>query len=134
MIKKRILVDLSFTLPHHGHIRLLKKASEYGKVIVALTSDKEVLKYKGYTPELNYSSRKEILISIKYVDEVIQSHWLITNKFLEKNKIDFLLHGEDNSNQIDKKKLILVKRTEGISSSVIRKKSYLNYKKILKKF
>ena len=103
MVKKRILVDLSFTLPHHGHIRLLKKASEYGKVIVALTSDKEVLKYKGYTPELNYSSRKEILISIKYVGEVIQSHWLITNKFLEKNKIDFLLHGEDNSNQIDKK-------------------------------
>ena len=38
-----------------------------------------------------------------------------------------------NSDQIDKKKLILVKRTEGISSSVIRKKSYLNYKKILKK-
>ena len=38
-MKKNVLVDLSATLLHHGHIRLLKKASKYGNVIVALTSD-----------------------------------------------------------------------------------------------
>ena len=46
--EKRILVDMSATLLHHGHIRLLKKASKYGKVIVALTTDKEIKKSKGY--------------------------------------------------------------------------------------
>ena len=70
---KKILVDLSATLIHHGHIRLLKKASKYGKVVVALTSDEEVKKYKGYNPELNFNKRKEILESIKYVDKVIKS-------------------------------------------------------------
>ena len=35
MTKKRIMVDMSATLIHHGHIRLLKKASELGEVIVA---------------------------------------------------------------------------------------------------
>ena len=49
--KKRILVDMSATLIHHGHIRLLKKASDYGNVIVALTTDKEILEKKGYHPE-----------------------------------------------------------------------------------
>ena len=59
MKKKRILVDMSATIIHHGHIRLLKKASKYGKVIVALTRDIEVKKNKGYYPELNFKSRKE---------------------------------------------------------------------------
>ena len=35
---------MSATLIHHGHIRLLKKASKFGKVIVALTTDKEIIK------------------------------------------------------------------------------------------
>ena len=43
-MKKRILVDLSATILHHGHIRLLKKASKKGQVFVALTSDKEIKK------------------------------------------------------------------------------------------
>ena len=40
--KKRVMVDLSATLIHHGHIRLLKKASKFGRVIIALTRDKEI--------------------------------------------------------------------------------------------
>ena len=40
--RPRIMVDMSATLMHHGHIRLLKKAAELGDV-VALTSDAEAL-------------------------------------------------------------------------------------------
>ena len=32
---KKILVDMTCSILHHGHIRLLKKASKYGKVIVS---------------------------------------------------------------------------------------------------
>ena len=52
--EKRIMVDMSATIIHHGHIRLLKKASKYGKVIVGLTSDNEIKSKKGYTPELAF--------------------------------------------------------------------------------
>ena len=41
-MSKRIMVDMSATLLHHGHVRLLRKASELGQVIVALTTDEEV--------------------------------------------------------------------------------------------
>ena len=112
---------------------MLKKAKKYGSVIVALTTDKEVIKHKGYKPELKYAERKEILESIKYVDKVIPSNWLITDQFLNKNKIDFLLHGEDNSNQIEEKKLIITKRTKNISSEIIRNRSYSIVKKRLDK-
>ena len=42
--KKKILVDMSCSILHYGHIRLLKKASKFGNVIVALTSDNEIKK------------------------------------------------------------------------------------------
>ncbi len=128
-MKKNILVDLSATLLHHGHVRLLKKASKYGNVIVALTSDEEIKKNKGYTSELNFSQRKEILMSIKYVSKVIKSKWLIKENFLKKNEIHYLVHGNDNSNMVKKKKLIIFKRTKGISSTILRRRS----KKIIDK-
>tara|TARA_B100000745_G_C19958513_1_gene323862 strand:- start:25 stop:438 length:414 start_codon:yes stop_codon:yes gene_type:complete len=134
MKKKRILVDMSATIIHHGHIRLLKKASRYGKVIVALTRDIEIKKNKGYYPELNFKSRKEILSSIKYVDRVIPSNFLVNEKFLKKNKIDILIHGTDSPHGIkNKNKLIILPRTRGISSSKIRKR-VKNSLKQLKKF
>jgi len=120
---KRIMVDMSATLIHHGHIRLLEAASKLGYVIVALTTDKEIKSKKGYVPELNFSQRKEVLESIRYVDEVVSSKWLLTNEFLKKHEIDLLLHGDDNSNDISPAKLLVLPRTKGISSDLIRKRA-----------
>jgi 2-aminoethylphosphonate-pyruvate transaminase len=121
MVKqKRIMVDMSATLIHHGHIRLLKKAVEYGQVIVGLTSDKEIVSKKGYVPELNFTHRKEVLESIKYVSEVVETPWLLDDAVLEKYNIDLLVHGDDNSNHIKQKKLLIFPRTEGISSAKMR--------------
>ena len=130
--KKRILVDMSATLIHHGHIRLLKKASEYGIVIIALTTDEEIKKSKGYSPELSYSEREEILLSIKYVDQVIPSTWLIDEEFLDINNIDLLVHGSDNSNPISKDRLLILPRTQNISSTKLREraKEIINTKNI----
>ena len=120
-MKKRIMVDMSATLIHHGHIRLLKKASEYGEVVVGLTTDNQIISKKKYQPELAFEFRKEILESIKYVSEVVPTPWLIDDKILDKHKIDILVHGDDNSNEVKKEKLKTFPRTEGVSSSDIRK-------------
>ena len=120
-MSKRILVDMSLTTLHHGHIRLLQKASELGYVLVALTKDSDILAHKGFTPYLSYEHRKEILLSIKYVDEVIESDWLINEQFLDKFEIDFLVHGDDNINPIPPERLIIFPRTKNISSSDWRK-------------
>jgi len=119
--QKRIMVDMSATIIHHGHIRLLKKASKYGKVIVGLTTDEEVLLKKGYQPELDFKYRKEVLEAIRYVDEVVAVPWALDNATLEEHNIDLLVHGDDNSNNVKKEKLLIFPRTEGISSTDIRK-------------
>jgi cytidyltransferase-like protein len=120
MEQKRIMVDMSATLIHHGHIRLLKKAAEHGRVIVGLTTDDEIESKKGFKPELAFKYRKEVLEAIKYVDEVVATPWLIDETVLEKHGIDFLVHGSDNTNLITNTKLKIFPRTEGVSSSVIR--------------
>ena len=65
---KRIMVDMSATLIHHGHIRLIKKAAEIGEVVIGLTTDEDILLKKGYKPELNFDQRKEILESLNLVN------------------------------------------------------------------
>ena len=130
---KNVLVDMSATIIHHGHIRLLKKASQLGLVTIALTIDEEILKYKGYYPELKFQERKEILESIKYVDKVIPSPWKLDLFFFKNTGADFLIHGNDNKNDIPKEYLKIYKRTEGVSSSIIRDKvikGFLNKKNL----
>jgi cytidyltransferase-like protein len=117
---KRIMVDMSATLIHHGHIRILKAAKEIGKVIVALTTDEEIKAKKGYKPELTYEERSEILKAIRYVDEVVPSPWLIYEPFLDEHKIDLLIHGHDNSNLINPNRLMILPRTQGVSSTLLR--------------
>ena len=128
-MKKNILLDISATLIHHGHIRLIKKASKFGNVIIALTKDKEIKKYKGYTPEIKFRNRKEILQSFKHVHRVVPCNFIITDKFLKNLNIDFLVHGNDNFNKVSKNKIKIFKRTNGISSTLIRKKACKNLKK-----
>ena len=117
---KRVMVDMSATLIHHGHIRLLRAAKKYGHVVVALTTDEEIRKQKGYEPEMDLASRRELLEAIRYVDEVVPSPWLIEQDFLDRHRIDLLIHGSDNTNPIDQDRLLVLPRTSGISSSIIR--------------
>mgnify|MGYP000853316353 CR=1 FL=1 len=122
-MEKRIMVDMSATLIHHGHIRLLQKAAECGTVVVGLTRDDEIFAIKGYQPELSFNHRKEVLESIKYVSEVVSTPWLIDEKILEKYQIDLLVHGDDNSNLIADAKVKVFSRTQGVSSTDIRQKA-----------
>ncbi len=117
---RRIMVDMSATILHHGHIRLLKAAKELGYVVVALTTDDEIEKKKGFTPGLNFEQRREILEAIRYVDEVVPCKWLIEEDFLDMHNIDLLVHGHDNANPIPPDRLLILPRTAGVSSSALR--------------
>ncbi len=64
-----------FDLFHVGHVRLLKRCREIsgqsGTVIVSLNTDEFIEQYKGKPPIISYQDRAEILLSCKYVDQVI---------------------------------------------------------------
>ncbi|HEX5430235.1 MAG TPA: adenylyltransferase/cytidyltransferase family protein [Patescibacteria group bacterium] len=68
-----VVVSGGFDPVHSGHVRLFKEAKELGdKLIVILNNDNWLMKKKNFVfmPE---NERKEIIESIRYVDEVFLS-------------------------------------------------------------
>jgi len=72
MVKNIIFTNGCFDILHIGHIRLLKYAKSLGeKLVVGLNSDESIKRLKGYDRPFNkLEYRKEVLESIRYVDEV----------------------------------------------------------------
>lgn len=73
--KKKVVVTSGFFDPLHvGHVELFKLAKEQGdKLIVVLNNDKQVFLKRGKEPFMKEKERKEVIESIKYVDEVFIS-------------------------------------------------------------
>lgn len=117
---RKVLVDMSATLIHHGHVRLIKEASLLGQVTVALSTDEAVQEAKGYLPELGFEFRKEILLAMRFVNDVIPAPWIISQEFLTKHNFDVLVHGDDNFNTVEPSNLVIIPRTQDISSSILR--------------
>lgn len=69
MKEKRVLVSGCFDLVHGGHIAFFKTAASYGKVIVSLGRDENLLKLKGKKPVFSEQERLYIVKSIRYVDD-----------------------------------------------------------------
>ena len=67
----KVLVTGGFDPIHKGHIALFKHARAYGtKLVVGLNSDEWLIRKKGRY-FMDYDERKEILLSLSCVDEVI---------------------------------------------------------------
>jgi glycerol-3-phosphate cytidylyltransferase len=64
----------TFDLFHAGHVNFLRQCKLLSnRVIVALNTDDFIKRYKGKDPVMSFDERKEILLSSKYVDEVVQN-------------------------------------------------------------
>ena len=106
-MKKLIILSGGFDPVHKGHVRMFEAASKLGYVAVGINSDKWLIrkKEKYFMP---FSERKEILESIKFVDEVVDFNddddtacdliKNINNKYSEKMEIYFG-NGGDRTNQ-----------------------------------
>lgn len=98
-LNKNKVVYLAFStdIIHGGHIRILKKAAELGKVIVGVMSDQAVASFKRY-PVLDYKHRYEIIKNIRYVDEAIEQKSLSYKDNLINIKPDYVVHGDEWKN------------------------------------
>jgi glycerol-3-phosphate cytidylyltransferase len=66
----------TFDLFHSGHVNLLKRCKEVagnGLVIVSLNTDDFIWQFKNKRPICSEEERREVLLSCKYVDEVVMN-------------------------------------------------------------
>ena len=73
---KRVITYGTFDLLHWGHVRLLKRAKEYGDYLIVAVSTDEFNALKHKEAYHSFEHRKYILEAIKYVDLVIpEENW-----------------------------------------------------------
>lgn len=86
-----------FDILHPGHIDLLNRAKALGtKLIVGINSDKSVKAIKGTErPFIGQAERKEILLGLKPVDEVVIFDELTPENIIKEIKPDVLVKGGD---------------------------------------
>lgn len=92
--KKIVYVPMAADFIHPGHLNILKIAASYGEVIVGLFTDKAIASYKR-VPYMKYEQRKEVVLSIKYVSQVIPQETKDYEPNLRKLKPDYMVHGTD---------------------------------------
>lgn len=123
-----------FDLFHVGHLNILKKAKEKCEfLIVGVSTDELVMKYKNKQPIIPYEERIEIVEGIKYVDEAIPQKDRDKYRAWEHLLFDVMFVGDDwkgNAlfNELEKKfnkegvDIVYFPYTKGVSSTIVKQK------------
>lgn len=119
---KKVVVHGTFDIFHYGHLNYLEKAKKYGDYLIALISSDKLAEARGKNLYFNEKIRKRIISSLKIVDEAIIRNTNITKELLKSLEADiFVTTDNDLANLLkDDINVIVLPRTEGISSTLIR--------------
>lgn len=102
-----IYADGVFDLFHIGHLKHLKKIKELynnSTILIGVISDEVATKYKR-KPIINEDDRVKMIKACKYVDKIIKNPPLkINEEFMNKYKIDIVVHAFSNKEDFDKQK------------------------------
>ncbi|MGV3243335.1 glycerol-3-phosphate cytidylyltransferase [Staphylococcus sp. 11261D007BR] len=128
---KRVITYGTYDLLHYGHIELLRRAREMGDYLVVALSSDEFNRIKNKKSYYDFEQRKMMLESIRYVDLVIpENDWNQKEHDVETFDIDVFVMGHDWEGEFDflkdKCEVVYLKRTEGISTTQIKKELYGN--------
>jgi phosphoenolpyruvate phosphomutase len=132
---KKVYIGMSADIIHPGHLNIIKEGAKLGKVTVGVLTDEAIASYKRL-PYLDFDQRKLIVENIKGVEKVIPQITLdyVPNLLLEKP--DFVVHGDDWKEGVQKAtrqrvidtinewggKVIDLPYTQGISSTKLNEK------------
>lgn len=126
---------------HIGHLNVIRNAKEKcDYLIVGVSTDEVVEKNKNKKPIIPFAERAAIVEAIKYVDQVVpQEKYDIEGKIetVKKYGINVMFVGSDwqgteKWNKIEEElakigcKVVYLPHTDGISSSILRKRLIKN--------
>ena len=91
---RTVYMSFSTDIIHGGHIEIIRKAEQLGKLIIGVLSDEAVASYKRL-PLVPASERKRLFENIAGVWKVVDQQTLSYRENLEKLRPDIVVHGDD---------------------------------------
>lgn len=128
----RVFTSGSFDLFHIGHLNILEKSAALGdELIVGVSTDELIEKYKGMKPIIPFEQRIRIVGAISCVTKVVKQVKLTEIAQLQREQIDIVTIGDDWENKYLEglewmksrpgKKVVYFPYTPGISTTTIKK-------------
>ena len=120
-----------FDMFHVGHLNILRHSKEHcRRLIVGVSTDELVLRYKHKLPIVHLEDRMEIVRAIRYVDDVVVQEDMDKFKAWEKLRFDVIFHGDDWKGselysemerrlQLVNVDVVFLPHTEGISTTIL---------------
>ena len=129
----RIFTTGVFDILHRGHLNILTQAAALGELVVGIMTDQGVEDTKGVRPILTLEERDAQVRSLPFVSEVIHYTDVDQRENYRAVKPGIVVQGDDWLFSADRStaleflrdngiRLVLLPRTEGISSTEIRRR------------
>lgn len=91
---KKIYTCFSTDIIHEGHLNIIRKAKEYGYLIIGVLTDEAMIRFNHF-PTISFEERKAMIEKLEGVDEVVIQEEIMYDKILEKIKPDYVIHGDN---------------------------------------
>ncbi len=91
---KKIYTCFCTDVIHEGHLNILKKAKEYGEVIVGVLADEAMVRYNRF-PTISLEERIEIVKNTGLADRVIVQNTIMYDEVIATEKPDYVIHGDN---------------------------------------
>lgn len=98
---KTVYMCFSTEVIHGGHIEIIRKAQELGLLTIGILSDEAISSFKRF-PVVSYEDRKALYGSLSGVEKVVDQATLSYRDVLLELKPDYVVHGDDWKEGIQK--------------------------------
>lgn len=131
LCKKIVYTAGSWDLFHIGHLHILQRVRSMGDImIVGVSTDQLILEYKGHLPIDPFDIRYETICKVSKADVVIPQIRQFNSSRMSALGVTHIIMGDDWKDSThpalqelkNKFSVIFISRTQGVSTSSIRRK------------
>lgn len=79
---------------HEGHINIINTAAKYGKVIVGVLTDDEMVKFDRF-PTVSFEDRMSMIRALPGVSEVVAQNNIMYDEIVKQYHPDYVIHGDN---------------------------------------
>lgn len=91
---KKVYTCFCTDVIHEGHMNIIHEAQKYGKVIVGVLKDTEMIRYNRF-PLIDFEERYRMVQAIPGVSEVVVQEEILYNQIIKDLKPDYVIHGDN---------------------------------------
>lgn len=91
---KKVYTCFCTDVIHEGHLNILRKANEYGKVTVGVLNDSAMIKYNRF-PTVSLQERKRMILETGLAADVIVQDEIMYDHVIEQLRPDYIVHGDN---------------------------------------